>query len=644
MKNIKTLIFLLVFIINFLSLNTFFTFASNNENEKLDILFISSFDSNFISIDDQVSGLKSGLNNNANILIEYMNARTFNSIENEENFYNLIKYSLENYPEIDAVIAADDDATEFCIKYQNDLFNTIPIVFLAVQKFEVMDNAYKCDLISGVFETESLRVNIELIKKLHPNVDTITFLDTYQKLDYADIIAEYPELNFKWILTKDKTLSEVQSELSELNKTHDAVIRLYIEEFKDIATFNRFEMNSLLAESCFDIPIYNVLNYDVGQGSIGGKVINHFNQGKEAGSILLKLLNGVNSHELFTFDDSTNEYYFDYNILNKFDIKLSDLPDNSIIINHPMEIIKRYKNIIITSIVLFISLIGMIVVLLWYIIYKKRYEKAILTAMHNAEEASKIKTHFISNISHELKTPINVIMSAIQLINYNNKDNSNCSKKHLNSLNIIDDNCRRLLRLLSNLIDLQKHELNDTKLNLSPVNIVNLIENLLNSVTPYADSKNLTLIFDTNREDVFLEIDIDKIERVILNLLSNAIKFSKPNGKIKLTLKFTDFFYIIVEDDGIGIAEKDLAHIFDKFTQIDTSFSRKNEGSGIGLSIVKSFINLHQGKIFVDSKINKGTVFLLQLPLTEIPDILIEDTPQDNSLENVKTELSDIYI
>lgn len=642
MKKFKIIFFVLVFINIFLLVQNISVFADNIE-EKFEILFISSFDSNFISIEDQINGLKKGLNNNANILIEYMNSKTFDSIENEEIFYNLVKYSLENYNNIDAVIAADDDATEFCIKYQNDLFKNIPIIFLAVQKYDVLYNAYKCDSISGVFEIESIRDNIELIKKLHPNVDTITFIDTYKKLDYAEVLAEYPDINFKWILTKDKTFSEVQSELSTLNKNHDAVIRLYIEEFRDTNIFNRFEMNASLADTCFDVPIYNVLNFDVGQGSIGGKVINHFNQGKAAGDIALKLLNGANSHELFIFDDSTNEYYFDYNMLKKFNIKLSDLPEDSIIINNPIDTIKEYKSLIITSIILLIGLIGIVIVLLWYIVYKNRYEKAILNAMHNAEEANRIKTHFISNISHELKTPINVIMSAIQLITYTT-ENPDSTNKHINALAIINDNCRRLSRLINNLIDVQKHELNDTTLNLSSVNIVNLIENLVNSVAPYADTKNLSLIFDTNKEDVFLEVDVDKIERVILNLLSNAIKFSKANGEIRITLKFEDYFYIVVEDDGIGIDTENLSKIFDKFIQLDTSFSRKNEGSGIGLSIVKSFINLHNGRIFVDSEINKGTVFLIQLPLTEVFDSFSEDIYQYSSLENVKTELSDIYM
>lgn len=642
MRKFQTIIFLIVFINNFLLIQTTSVFALNNEEKKLEILFISSFDPNFISIEDQLNGLKKELNNNAHIMIEYMNSKTFDSTENEETFYNLLKYSLENYDKIDAVIAGDDDATEFCIKYRDDLFKDIPISFLGVQDFDRLNRALECELVSGVSEVESIRANIELIKTLHPNVDTITFINTYGILTYEEIVADYPDINFQWILTEDKTLSEVQSILSNLS-SNNAVIQLYINKFKDIDTFDRNTINKTIAESCVASPIYSILNYDVGQGSFGGKVINHFIQGQKAGSIALNLLNGYDTKELFIADDEANQYFFDYKALKKFNIKTSDLPEGSVIINHPKKLIKEYKNILIASLLLLIGLLSMILVLLWYIVYKKRYEKAILNAMHNAEEASKIKTHFISNISHELKTPINVIMSAIQLINYNTKESPSYSKNK-NTLAIIDDNCKRLLRLINNLIDVQKHELDDTKLNLSAVNVVNLIEMLVASVVPYAESKNLNLIFDTNKEDVILKVDSDKLERIILNLLSNAIKFSKPNGEIRVTLNFEDCLYISVTDNGIGIAKENLNKIFDKFTQLDTSFSRKNEGSGIGLSIVKSFVLLHNGKISVKSDLNKGTIFLIELPLTETSNIETEDASYDNLSENVKIELSDIYI
>lgn len=254
MKKFKVFIFLLIFISNSFVLKTNSIFALSTEENVLNILFISSFDPSFISIEDQFNGIKKGLTADSNVIIQYMNSKTFDSIENEEKFYNLLKYSLENYTEIDAVIAGDDDATEFCIKYRDDLFKDIPISFLGVQDFEILNRALECDFFSGVYEVESIKDNIELIKTFHPNVDTITFIDTYGISTYEEILKDYPDINFKWILTKDKTLSEVLFTLSNLSD-NNAIIQLYINKFKDLDNFDKNSLNKLIAANCASTPI-----------------------------------------------------------------------------------------------------------------------------------------------------------------------------------------------------------------------------------------------------------------------------------------------------------------------------------------------------------------------------------------------------
>ena len=141
-----------------------------------------------------------------------------------------------------------------------------------------------------------------------------------------------------------------------------------------------------------------------------------------------------------------------------------------------------------------------------------------------------------------------------------------------------------------------------------------------------------------------MAVDVNKIERIILNLLSNAIKFSKDNGNIEVKLKFTEeILEISIEDDGIGIENTDIDRIFERFIRVDNTFCRKNEGSGIGLSIVKCFVDLHEGRILVFSEINKGSKFVV-----EIPRKVIEEENnfnlEDKIRQNIKIELSDIYI
>ncbi|WP_298126959.1 ABC transporter substrate binding protein [uncultured Clostridium sp.] len=655
MKRVQKKIGILIgiLIITYIMLSGKTVFAEEDKNEKWNVLFISSYNSNFISFEDQVEGIKAGFKNNVNLRVEYMDINGYYNEQNEEKFYTLLKSSLENYKNYDAIIAGDDEALEFCLKYRNDIFDNTPIAFLGVQKEEVLEEALKYEKVSGVREIESIEENLELIKKFHPDIENIIFLNDKGEHFYEDIVNKNPNLNFKTIITRELSIYEFKKAINNL-KDNTAIISLYPSDFKNGEWLKYLDINKLISEINPKIPIYNVLQYGIGSGSLGGKVINHFNQGKMASEVALGLLEGKDPKELYIDTDTANEYIFDYDAMKKLKVKIKDLPQCSRIVNSPLHMVKQYKNVFITLSIIFIILILLILSLIKYIYYKKRYEKEILKAMKEVEEANNLKTNFITNISHELKTPINVILCSIQLL-----ESKGCNNyKNRNTMGIIKDNCYRLTRLINNMIDIEKAELNNLKLSLEEVNIVSLAEELVMSVVPYAEKKNLTLIFDTNEEDVMMSVDISKIERVILNLISNAIKFSRENGEIYVTVTSQDeCLEISVEDNGIGIADKHKRDIFKKFVQVDNSLNRKNEGSGVGLSIAQSLVELHNGKITVESEINKGTRFTVILP-KEI--FKYEDSNNDKDLKDsndmrvieynestkfkTRTELSDIYM
>ncbi|MCI9069079.1 ABC transporter substrate binding protein [Clostridium sp.] len=656
MKRVQKKIGILIgiLIITYIMLSGKTVFAEEDKNEKWKVLFISSYNSNFISFEDQVEGIKAGFKNNVNLRVEYMDINGYYNEQNEEKFYTLLKSSLENYKNYDAIIAGDDEALEFCLKYRNDIFDNIPIAFLGVQKEEVLEEALKYEEVSGVREIESIEENLELIKKFHPDIENIIFLNDKGEHFYEDIVNKNPNLNFKTIITRELSIYEFKKAINNL-KDNTAIISLYPSDFKNGEWLKYLDINKLISEINPKIPIYNVLQYGIGSGSLGGKVINHFNQGKMASEVALGLLEGKDPKELYIDTDTANEYIFDYDAMKKFKIGMKNLPENSKVINNPIDVIKQYKNAFIGLGIIFMTLILLILSLIKYIHYKKIYEKEILTAMKKVEEDNKIKANFISNISHELKTPINVILCAIQLVESNCCGNS----KNRNTMNIIKDNCYRLIRLMNNMIDIEKAELNDLKLSLENTNVVNLVEELVMSVIPYVEKKNLNLVFDTDEEEIMMNLDISKIERVILNLLSNAIKFSKENGDIYVTINSqNEELEIIVEDNGIGISEENKRTIFEKFTQVDTSLNRKNEGSGTGLSLANALVKLHNGEITVQSEINKGTKFIVKLPKeitidknSDLIDYKKENYYDINVIDKVintehktRAELSDIYI
>lgn len=631
-------------------------YAEENVKEKLEVLFISSYSLNFISFEDQVQGIREGLNNNANIKIEYMNSSNINLEENELRFYDLVKMNLENYNNYDAIIVGDDEALEFTLKYREDIFKGIPIVFLGIQRTDLIRKAFEFEGISGVRELESVEENIDLIKKLHSNIENIIFLNDCGENFYPDLVEKNPQFNFGELITNELSIDEFRKVISELEE-NTAIISFYPDHFKDREWLNTQDINKMIAELNPNIPVYSILNYSIGTGSIGGKVIKHFEQGRLAGQIVLQLLEGKDEEEVYIGYDLANKHVFDYNVLKNFNIRISSLPDNSEIINNPLNIIKEYKSVFIITCIMFLTLLLLVIALIKHIQYKNKFEKEIIKAKDKAEEINRLKAYFISNISHELKTPINVILCAAQLLESKRVDNYNINNEN-NTIDIIKDNSYRLIRLINNIIDVEKGEVDELTLNLKKDNLVSLIEDIVTSVIPYAKRKELNLIFDTEEEEIIMDMDIEKIERIILNLLSNAIKFSNENGNIYIRIMLNnDDVDIVVEDEGIGISKDDIPYIFDKFIQVDNTFNRKNEGSGIGLAIVKSFIEIHNGKIMVESQVGKGTKFIVKLPKI----INNEDTTADSHIYKssfsekniidelrsikcrVKKELSDIY-
>lgn len=168
------------------------------------------------------------------------------------------------------------------------------------------------------------------------------------------------------------------------------------------------------------------------------------------------------------------------------------------------------------------------------------------------------------------------------------------------------------------------------------------------SVVPYLENKNINLTFDTLIEDIHIKCDSDYIERIILNALSNSIKFSKDNGNILVFIDYDeDYVTIKVTDDGVGIEPDKITSVFEPFIQGDKSLTRKKEGSGIGLSLVKSLVELHDGFVFFNPDIRVGSELVIKLPNVILPDEDIDITnfnaKENNTLSKINIEFSDIY-
>lgn len=279
---------------------------------------------------------------------------------------------------------------------------------------------------------------------------------------------------------------------------------------------------------------------------------------------------------------------------------------------------------------------------------KKRYEEN-KKQLEETLEYDKQRTEFFCNLSHELRTPINVILGAAQMSSITmNKYRQLMEDEKLNRyLDIIKQNCMRLIRMTNNLIDITKIDFGYFNMKYVKDDIVSAVEEIAMSVSGYAHNKGIQLIFDTDIEEKVIAFDYEKLERILLNLLSNAVKFTESGGYIYVNVKDGDkYISISVKDTGIGIPKNMQDKIFERFVQVDKSLSRNTEGSGIGLALVKYLVEMHEGSISVNSVPGVGSEFTVRIPCflqENVEPVERANVNNEECLERTKVEFSDIY-
>lgn len=226
------------------------------------------------------------------------------------------------------------------------------------------------------------------------------------------------------------------------------------------------------------------------------------------------------------------------------------------------------------------------------------------------QELDEIKSRFFTNISHEFRTPLTLTLGQIDSV-MNSTQDSNIKKK----LEMAYQNAKKLLRLINQILEISKIESGRHQLKVARKNIASFVRHILYNFESIADQKGISLEFISERDEILVYFDPEKMEKVFTNLISNSIKFTSEGGKISINIRLSkeldteekDVVEIIVSDTGIGIPDERLPYIFDRFYQADRIDRSEIEGTGIGLTLVKELVELHSGKIDVKSKVGEGT-------------------------------------
>lgn len=229
-----------------------------------------------------------------------------------------------------------------------------------------------------------------------------------------------------------------------------------------------------------------------------------------------------------------------------------------------------------------------------------------------AESADRLKSGFLATMSHELRTPLNSIIgfSGIMLTERPGLLN----KEQKKQLGMIQSSGRSLLSLINDILDLSKIEAGQMALHVEPFNLLDVLRDIVKMETPHADEKGISLVLK-NFEEITIVSDRQRVHQVFLNLINNAVKFTEKGFVSVECFMESENLKVEVTDTGIGIEEENLAKLFRPFFQIEGNLTKKNKGSGLGLSICKSLVDLLKGEILAKSEYNKGSTFTVILPL-----------------------------
>lgn len=350
---------------------------------KKRVLFISSYSPSFVTFFEQIKGIKSQLDENEVTLdIEFMDSKRFYNDEVLESFYKTLKYKMRNLKKYDVIMVADDNALCFAKDYQDELFKSMPIVFLGVNDIEKAKKISQDKYITGIVESTSIRETIEIASILNPQAKRVVAIvdgtNTGKGIleEYKMQMKAFTNLESETINLEEKTFEEMEDKLTRMTKNE---IVIMLTAFKDKTNRVRefYEISQSVVKSSPQ-PVFHLYEDGLGEGFIGGKVISSFEQGKEAAKMVNRIFKGEKIFDIQFMDKSPNKYIFDYKVMKKYDYNIKDLPLETEIRNRDETFISKYFDYIVGVIIVVIIQFSLILFLQVNVVRRKKSEKDLL--------------------------------------------------------------------------------------------------------------------------------------------------------------------------------------------------------------------------------------------------------------------------
>ncbi|MDF2615004.1 MAG: diguanylate cyclase protein [Clostridia bacterium] len=423
--------------------NVFVTSVYGMESEKA-VLFISSYNENFITVPEQIKGLKSVFDpEHIHFDIEYMDSKRLDTARHRILFYEVLKNKIDNLEPYDAVIVGDDNALQFAMDYQKLLFDKTPIIFLGINNLDRAKQAAQNRYMTGLVEATSLKENIEIAKKFNKDAKRVvaivdnTLTGVGDREQFYEIRGDFKDLSFEHINTAYYTFSELGSILQKIEKD---TILLYLSMFQD-KTGRVISIDEAveIIKNNTNVPVYRASIGGVGEGLLGGKMVSYFEQGRLAAQIVMDVFGGKPIESIEMIKESSNQYVFDYNIIEKYHIEKRLIPEDAVLINKRLSFYEQNKKVVIIVVSIITLLIAGIVIMMIDNIRRRVVEKALqesheeLTALYEELTASEeelrtqydeiqVYTEKLESLQQKYKIAIKGTNSAVWEIDLEDKE------------------------------------------------------------------------------------------------------------------------------------------------------------------------------------------------------------------------------